>query len=212
MSSSGARRHQPFLVVLSSPSGAGKTSICRQVVSRERNLAYSVSATTRPRRRGEVHGRSYFFYSESEFRNSVRRGELLEHARVYGCYYGTPRAPVLEHFRRGRDVIADLDVQGMRSCKKTLAGTVGIFVDVSSRRELARRLRGRGTDSVEALACREAELGAELAAIPEFDYVVVNDRLENAVRDVMAIVRAERLRTMRMVPVRRTERSDKTRR
>ncbi len=182
------------------------------MVNRDRNLAYSVSATTRPRRRGETNGKSYFFYSESEFRNKVRRGELLEHALVYGHYYGTPRAPVLDHFRRGRDVIADLDVQGMRSCKKALAGTVGIFVTAPSRKELVSRLLGRGTDSAEALARRQAELSAELAAIPEFDYLVVNDRLENAVRDVMAIIRAERLRTGRMVPARRLARSNKTRR
>ncbi len=206
------RRHQPFLVVLSSPSGAGKTSILREVVKQDRNLAYSVSATTRPRRRGEVHGRSYFFYSESEFMKKVRQGALLEHARVYGHHYGTPRTPVLKHFGRGRDVVADLDIQGMRSCKQALPGTVGVFVTVPSRGELSRRLRSRGTDSAEALACREAELGAELAAIPEFDYVIVNDRLENAVRDVMAIVRAERLRTTRLFPARKIARPDNARR
>jgi guanylate kinase len=181
-------------------------------VKRDRQLAYSVSATTRPRRRGEVHGASYFFYSEPEFMKKVRQGALLEHAQVYGCCYGTPKAQVLRNFRQGRDVIADLDVQGMRSCKRTLPGTVGVFIIPPSRRELARRLRGRGTDSSEAVARREAELAAELAALPEFDYVVVNDRLENAVRDVMAIVRAERLRTARMAPLRPPHRPNRNRR
>jgi guanylate kinase len=201
MSNDGGRpRHRPFLIVLSSPSGAGKTTICRRVVDLDRGVAYSVSATTRPRRPGETHGRSYFFYDEPGFADLLARDGLLEHARVYGYRYGTPKAAVLGHFGRGREVIADLDIRGMRSCKRALPGTVGIFVTTPSRAELARRLRGRGTDSPAVIARREAELDAELAAMPDFDYCVVNDRLENAVRDVMAIVRAERLRTSRMSP------------
>lgn len=190
--------HHPFLVVLSSPSGAGKTSICRGVVARDPGVAYSVSATTRPKRKGEVHGRSYFFYSEKQFLARVRRNGLLEHTRVYDHFYGTPRAGVLARFRQGRDVIADLDIQGMRSCKRALPGTVGIFITAPSRAELARRLRDRGTDSAATIARREAELGEELAAIPDFDYLVVNDRLEAAVDRVLAIIRAERMRTARL--------------
>jgi len=193
-------RHSPFLIVLSSPSGAGKTSICRAVARRDPNVAYSVSATTRPRRKDEVHGRSYFFYSEKQFRELSERGGLLERAGVYDHQYGTPRAPVLRSFSRGRDVIADLDIQGMRSCRRALPGTVGVFITAPDSGELARRLRGRGTDSPSAVARREADREKELAAIPEFDYLVVNDRLEHAVDDVMAIIRAERLRTSRMSP------------
>jgi guanylate kinase len=193
-------RHSPFLVVLSSPSGAGKTSICRAVERRDPNVAYSVSATTRPKRKGEVHGRSYFFYSEKQFRELSEKDGLLERAGVYDHRYGTPRAPVLRNLDKGRDVIADLDIQGMRSCLKTLPGTVGVFITAPDSGELARRLRDRGTDSAEAVARREADREKELAAIPEFDYLVVNDRLEQAVDDVMAIIRAERLRTSRMSP------------
>ena len=193
-------RHSPFLVVLSSPSGAGKTSICRGVERRDPNVAYSVSATSRPKREGEVNGRSYFFYSEKQFQQLNENHGLLESADVYDHRYGTPRAPVLRHFRQGRDVIADLDIQGMRSCRKALPGTVGVFVTAPNSNELARRLRDRGTDSPEAVARREADREAELAAIPEFDYLVVNDRLNQAVDDVMAIIRAERLRTSRMNP------------
>jgi len=187
-------------VVLSSPSGAGKTSICRAVERRDPNVAYSVSATTRPRRKGEVEGRSYFFYSEKQFRQLGKNHGLLERARVYEHRYGTPRAPVLRHFRAGRDVIADLDIQGMRSCRKALPGTVGIFITAPNSGELARRLRSRGTDSPEAVARREADREMELAAIPEFDYLVANNRLKQAVDDVMAIIRAERLRTSRVSP------------
>jgi guanylate kinase len=192
--------HSPFLVVLSSPSGAGKTSIYKAVLRRDKRLAYSVSATTRLIRKGEVRGRSYLFYTEAQFRRLLERNELLEHATVYDHSYGTPRAPVERCFRRGFDVIADLDIQGMRSCKEKLPGTVSIFITVSDRAELGRRLKQRGTDAPEVVARRQAELDAELAAVPDFDYIVRNDRLEDAVRDVMAIIRAERLRTSRMCP------------
>jgi guanylate kinase len=187
-------------VVLSSPSGAGKTSICRAVERHDPNIAYSVSATTRPKRKGEVHGHSYFFYSEKQFQQLKTSGGLLESAGVYDHRYGTPKAPVVRSFREGRDVIADLDVQGMRSCRKALPGTVSVFITAPDMDELDRRLHGRGTDSAEAVMRREADRDKELAAIPEFDYLVVNDRLEQAVDDVMAIVRAERLRTSRMSP------------
>jgi guanylate kinase len=187
-------------MVLSSPSGAGKTSICRAVEHRERNIAYSVSATTRPKRKGEVHGRSYFFYSQKQFQQLNDRDGLLESADVYDHQYGTPKTPVLRSFREGRDVIADLDIQGMRSCRKALPGTVSVFITAPDLGELDRRLHDRGTDSAEEVRRREADREKELAAIPEFDYLVVNDRLEQAVDDVMAIIRAERLRTSRMSP------------
>jgi|WetSurMetagenome_2_1015567.scaffolds.fasta_scaffold175346_2 guanylate kinase len=193
-------RHSPFLVVLSSPSGAGKTTICRAVAQRDPDITYSVSATTRPKRKGETDGRSYFFFSEKQFQQLDARGGLIESAGVYDHRYGTPKAPVLRHFREGRDVIADLDIQGMRSSREALEGTVSIFVTVPDLAELDRRLHGRGTDSAEELRRREADREKELAAIPEFDYLVVNDRLKQAVDDVMAIVRAERLRTSRMSP------------
>ena len=190
-------RHEPFLVVVSSPSGAGKTSICREVVKRDKAVAYSVSATTRPRRKSEVHGQSYWFFTERQFKARVARNGLLEHARVYDYYYGTPKAPVRAHFRAGRDVIGDLDIQGMRSCKRMLPNTISVFVTAPDPKEFGRRLRERGTDDPAVVARRQAELEAELAAIPEFDYLVVNDRLDEAVERVLAVIRAERLRVDR---------------
>jgi len=189
--------HRPFLVVLSSPSGAGKTSICRGVVRRDPGVAYSVSATTRPRRHNEVDGRDYFFLTGRDFRRRLSRSGFLEHAEVYDAVYGTPRAAVLGHFREGRDVIADLDIQGMRSCRRALPDCVTVFVTAPDRGELKRRLHGRGTDSARVIARRQAELEAELRSIPEFDYLVVNDRLRDAVDTVLAIIRAERRRTSR---------------
>lgn len=189
--------HRPFFVALSSSSGAGKTSICRGVVERAPEIAYSVSATTRPRRSGEVDGRDYWFYTERQFMDRVRRGGMVEHARVYDHWYGTPRARLRAEFRRGRDVIADLDIQGMRSARAALPDMVSIFITVPSRRELARRLRERGTDSAEVIRRRQAEFEKELAAASDFDYIVMNDRLERAVSTVLAIFTAERCRTSR---------------
>ncbi|MEO0073645.1 MAG: guanylate kinase [candidate division WOR-3 bacterium] len=201
MSNSQRIPHQPFLVVLSAPSGAGKTSICKAVLRRDHGLAYSVSVTTRARRKGERNGHSYYYVSPAEFQRLVERGELLEHAQVYDTWYGTPKKPLLRYFRNGKDVIADLDVQGMRSCRRELPGTVSIFIMAPSRTELQRRLRSRGSESAAAMLRRQAELDRELAAIPEFDYLVVNRKFSKAVEDVLAIIRSERLRTSRRLPL-----------
>jgi len=191
-------QHQPFMVILSSPSGAGKTSICQAVVRKDRNIFYSVSATTRPRRPNERHGKSYLFLTEGQFQRLLKRDALLESAWVYGYHYGTPKAPVLKAFRAGKDVIADLDIQGMRSCKRVLgARVIGIFILPPSLKELQHRLLKRGTEDPAVLARRRAALKEELGAIPEFDYLVINDKLEQAVGDVLTIIRAERLRTSR---------------
>lgn len=187
------------MIILSSPSGAGKTTICRQIVRRDRTIFYSVSATTRPPRKGEIPGKSYLFVSEAKFKQMISRNELLEYAEVYGHLYGTPRTPIIKALRAGRDVIADLDIQGMRACKQKLPGTVSIFILPPSIEELKRRLAQRGTEQAEELKQRQKALERELASIPEFDYIVINDKLETAVRDVLAIIRAERLRTSRKI-------------
>lgn len=194
-----SKPHQPFLIVLSSPSGAGKTTICREVVRRDKKLFYSVSATTRPRRKNEVNGKSYIFLSESGFRRLISKRQLLEYAEVYGYLYGTPKGPVMKAFNAGLDVIADLDIQGMRSCKKILPGTVSIFILPPSIAELRQRLSHRGTEKNEELKRRQEALRKELACIPEFDYLVINDKLEQAVREVLEIIHAERHRTSRKI-------------
>uniref|UniRef100_A0A7C3IY28 Guanylate kinase n=1 Tax=candidate division WOR-3 bacterium TaxID=2052148 RepID=A0A7C3IY28_UNCW3 len=193
------RTHQPFMIVLSSPSGAGKTTICREIVKRDKKIFYSVSATTRPPRKGEINGKSYLFVSETQFRQMILRNELLEYAEVYNHLYGTPKTPVIKAFRTGKDVIADLDIQGMRSCKQKLPGTVSIFILPPSIKELQRRLARRGTEKDEELQQRREALEKELACIHEFDYLVINDKLEKAIRDVLGIIRSERLRTGRKI-------------
>ena len=197
MSSSAARRHRPFPIVLSSPSGAGKTSIARGVVARDPGIVYSVSATTRPIRPGERDGRDYCFYTPTRFQSLKRAGRLLETARVYGAEYGTPRPPILRALRAGKDVIADLDIQGARSLRRLVPGTVTIFITTPDIQELKRRLKGRRTDSPEVIRMRLACADAEWRAMPEFDYVVVNRSLEQAIADVLAIIRAERMKTAR---------------
>lgn len=193
------KTHQPFMIVLSSPSGAGKTTICREIVKRDKKIFYSVSATTRPPRKGEINGKSYLFVTETQFRQMINRNELLEYAEVYSHLYGTPKTPVIKALRAGKDVIADLDIQGMRSCKQKLPGTVTIFILPPSIKELQRRLARRGTEMDEELQRRREALEQELACIHEFDYLVINDKLEKAIRDVLGIIRSERLRTSRKI-------------
>jgi guanylate kinase len=190
-------KHLPFPIVLSSPSGAGKTSIARGVVARDAGVRYSVSATTRPIRPGERHGRDYYFYSPARFKAKQRAGQLLETAEVYGYTYGTPKPPILLALKQGCDVIADLDVQGARSMRKLVPGSVTIFITTPDNDELQRRLRNRRTDSPAVIEKRLACARQELNALPEFDYVVVNRSLAEAIEDVMTIIRAERLRTRR---------------
>lgn len=194
-----SERHQPFMIVLSSPSGAGKTTICREVVRQDKKIFYSISATTRTPRKGEKKGRSYIFLTEEEFWEMVARGEFLESAEVYGHLYGTPKRPVFEAFRAGKDVLADLDIQGMRSCKKALPGTVSIFILPPNIAELERRIYRRGGEEPEELNRRRSALKEEMQAIPEFDYLVINDKLRQAVRNVLAIINAERHRTSRKI-------------
>jgi len=189
--------HAPFPIVLSSPSGAGKTSIARGVVARDTGVKYSVSATTRPIRPGEKHGRDYYFYSPARFKAKQRAGHLLETAEVYGYTYGTPQAPILQALKQGYEVIADLDVQGARSMRKLVPDCVTIFITTPDDEELQRRLRNRRTDSPEVIEKRLACARQELNALPEFDYVVVNLSLDQAIADVMTIIRAERLKTKR---------------
>ncbi len=195
------RKHKPFLIVVSSPSGAGKTTICREVVRRDKRILYSVSVTTRPPRRSEQPGRSYIFVTDEEFQQMVHNNQLLEYAQVYGHFYGTPKEPIERAFAKGRDVIADLDIQGMRSCRNFLPDMVGIFIAPPSLQELKHRLAKRGTESREELRQRQEALTSELASIIEFDYYIINDKLSKAVRAVLGIIHAERLRTCRGIKI-----------
>jgi len=190
-------KRNAFPIVLSSPSGAGKTSIARGVVRWDPNVVYSVSATTRPMRPGEKDHSAYHFFTDEEFRRRRRAGYFVETAQVYGYFYGTPKPFIEQALARGRDVILDLDIQGARSMRRIFPGTVSIFVTAPDRAELTRRLKGRKTDSAEVIRKRLACAAAEWRAVREFDYLVVNADLDQAIRDVRMIIKAERLRVAR---------------
>lgn len=191
-----------FLLVLSSPSGAGKTTIARLLVQRDGNLHLSVSVTTRPRREGEVDGRDYLFIDRRRFDEMVAQGELLEHAIVFDNCYGTPRRPIEEALAAGRDVVGDLDWQGTQQLKESVReDLVSVFVLPPSRAELEIRLRARAQDSAAAVAARMAKAAEEMSHWPEYDYVIVNRDIEDSVAQVQAIVAAERLRRERHLPL-----------
>jgi len=182
--------------VITGPSGAGKTSVIKRLLELDRKLAFSVSATTRPRRPGEVHGRDYFFISREEFVRLREEGRLLEWTEFQGHLYGTPREQVVERLREGRDVIIDVEVNGALAIASSRLPfpVVLVFLVPPSWEELERRIRARGTESPEALAERMRIAREEAREIPRFHYLVVNDLLERAVDELWAIIKAERRR------------------
>lgn len=184
-----------LMLVLSSPSGAGKTSIARGLLAAERELEMSVSVTTRPMRAGEVDGRDYHFVDHAEFDRLVADGALLEHATVFGNAYGTPRAPVEAALSAGRDVLFDIDWQGTQElADKMREDLVTVFVLPPSVEELKRRLTTRAADSAEVIARRMAQAASEMSHYREYDYVVINRDLARSIAEVRAILTAERLR------------------
>jgi guanylate kinase len=184
-----------LMLVLSSPSGAGKTTISRALLERDDNLVMSISVTTRPIRPGEIGGKDYRFISTDEYHRMVERAELLEHARVFENYYGTPRAPVFSALGRGRDVLFDIDWQGTQQlAQNARADLVSVFILPPSTKELERRLRSRGQDSDDVVAGRMAKAADEMSHWREYDYIIVNREIEASVKAVQSILAAERLR------------------
>lgn len=189
-----------LLLVLSSPSGAGKTTITRRLVERDGNLSVSISATTRPPRANEVDGQDYFFVSNARFDEMVRAGALLEHATVFGNRYGTPRAPVEAALAAGRDIVSDIDWQGTQQLAQSVReDLVAIFVLPPNMAALEDRLRRRAQDSDEVVRQRMAKSADEMSHWPEYDYVIVNRDLDASVDEAQAILTAERLKRERQV-------------
>jgi len=189
-----------LMLVLSSPSGAGKTTISRLLLDRESDLILSVSATTRSPRRGEVDGRDYFFVSDARFEEMVAAGEFLEHAEVFDHRYGTPRGPVEKALREGTDVLFDVDWQGAQQLAHNAgADLVRVFILPPSHDELERRLRTRAQDSDEVVRRRMAKAASEMSHWEAYDYIVINRVVEESVAGVQAILAAERLRRKRQL-------------
>ncbi|PRY95128.1 guanylate kinase [Hasllibacter halocynthiae] len=194
-------RRRGLLIILSSPSGAGKSTLARRLRAWDPSIAFSISATTRAPRPGEVPGRDYDFRSEEEFVRMVEAGEMLEHAVVFGRRYGSPAAPVALALSEGRDVLFDIDWQGGQQVRNSALAkdVVSIFVLPPSIRELERRLTGRGQDAPEVIARRMARSRDEISHWAEYDYVLMNDDLDRCAAEIEAIVTAERLRRDRQI-------------
>jgi guanylate kinase len=187
-----------LMLVLSSPSGAGKTTLSRRILELEPEITMSVSVTTRPPRQGEVEGKDYFFTSPSSFHGMVKGGGFLEHALVFGHHYGTPKEPVRMALAKGKDVLFDIDWQGTQQLRQQAGDDlVSIFVLPPSHAELERRLRVRAQDSDEIVATRMARAGNEMSHWAEYDYVVINDELDTSVAKIRTILAAERMKRSR---------------
>ena len=184
--------------MLSSPSGAGKTSIARSLLMRDKEINMSVSATTRPRRPGEAEGKDYYFVNEEKFKTDINKGMFLEYARVFDHYYGTPLGLVQKLLSSGCDVLFDIDWQGTQQIKaKARDDLVSIFVLPPSTAELEKRLITRAQDSAEVVAGRMARAADEMSHYPEYDYIIVNHVLDQSIDAVHTILKAERLRRSR---------------
>ena len=179
------------IIIISGPSGVGKSTVLAPVLQGLNDPFFSVSATTRPPRPGEQHGREYFFLTREEFEEMLRRDQLLEHAVYVGTYYGTPLQPVLDAVEAGRDAVLDVEVQGRAQVSAKLPEAVSIFIAPPSLEALAQRLRGRGTETEEKILGRLAKAKEELAEAPSYDYVVINDDPRRAAGEILSIL-AER--------------------
>jgi guanylate kinase len=189
---------RPMLIAFSSPSGAGKTSITRRLLGADDQVRLSVSWTTRPMRPGEIDGQDYTFVDQATFDAKVAAGGFIEHAGVFGKFYGTPREYVDSEMAHGRDVLFDIDWKGTQQLRAAMPDDlVSIFILPPSKAQLEERLRRRGQDDAETVARRMAEANSELSHWAEYDYVIVNDFLERALQEAREIVAAERLRRHR---------------
>jgi guanylate kinase len=194
------RRRRGLLIVLSSPSGAGKTTISRMLMESDDEVTMSVSATTRPKRPGETDDVDYHFVDDAEFDRMIHSGEFVEWAPVFGHRYGTPKNPVKDALRAGRDILFDIDWQGTQQLQAAMGeDLVTIFILPPSMKELERRLHERGTDSQQVIDDRMSRAASEISHWPEYEYVLVNTDADQCLDQVRAIVAAERLKRQRQI-------------
>lgn len=196
-------KRRGLMYVLSSPSGAGKTTITRALLKQNDNLIISVSATTRPRRAGEVQGQDYYFVDIQQFNDMVDEGQMLEHAKVFGNYYGTPREPVENALKDGRDVIFDIDWQGTQQLREMARDDlVTVFILPPTARELENRLRNRSQDTLETetqIRDRMSKSSSEMTHYSEYDYVLINKDIDHTIAQAQMILDAERLKRRRLI-------------
>lgn len=187
-----------ILFVVSGPSGCGKDSIVRQLLKRKKNLWLSISCTSRKPRPGEIDGKDYYFLNKAQFEEKIENGELLEYAQYSDNYYGTPKKHIEEHLNRGEDVVLVIEIIGALKIKELLPDTLFIFILPPSMEELKRRLEGRGTESKDKIDQRFKRAYEEINAVNDYNYVVVNDEIENAVDKIEAILLSEKCRVDRI--------------
>jgi guanylate kinase len=187
-----------FCVVLSSPSGAGKTSISKMLLTIDRTISLSISCTTRPKRKGEIDKKDYIFLSDKQFLEFKKKNKFLEHAEVFGYNYGTLRNTVLNFFEKKKDVLFDIDWQGYQQLKQSNMEVVGIFILPPSKKELVNRLKTRGRDTKNEMKKRMNLVQNEISHFPEYDYVVINDDLKVCVSKIKNIIESERLKRSRL--------------
>lgn len=187
-----SNRRAGGIFVISAPSGSGKTTLTRRLLKNDRKLVQSVSVTTRSPRKGERKGRDYYFVTKKQFKSMIAGKKFLEWAENFGNFYGTPRKFVEGAAKKGKDMILSIDVQGALQVKKRKPGAVFIFIVPPSREELKKRLRKRNTERKSSIKMRLKVADREMALIPEYDYVVINDSVERALRELRSIIRAER--------------------
>lgn len=188
------------IYIISAASGTGKTTIVGQVLQRDARLRLSISHTTRPVRTGEVHGKDYFFVNVEEFKALIAKQEFLEYAQVYDNFYGTNANVVRDLQAQGHDVILEIDIQGATQIRDILPDAISIFIAPPSMHELEQRLVGRGTDSEEVIAKRLGKARFEINQARHFDYIVINDDLERACRDVLGVIETQRLSCAKQLP------------
>ncbi len=188
----------PFLIIISAPSGTGKTTLCRALLKRDEKIRYSISVTTRSRKAEEEHGKDYYFLSDKEFDLLVENGGLLEWEEVYRYRYGTPKDKTEELLAQGYNVLFDLDIKGAVNLKRRFPDSVTVFLLPPSMAELERRITLRGRDDADNIKFRLAQAMAEMEKAKEFDYIIVNDLLDESVQKLVSIIKAERCRSLRI--------------
>lgn len=187
-----------FCIILSSPSGAGKTSVSRKLLLNDKGIQLSISCTTRPKRKGEVNLRDYIFLKNKEFEKKILNKEFLEYANVFGYKYGTLLLTVKKIFKNKKDVLFDIDWQGYQQLKQSNLDTIGIFILPPTKKELIKRLKKRGRDSSQEMKKRMELVSDEISHFPEYDYIIINDTLDVTVDQIEKIISSERLKRTRL--------------
>tara|TARA_B100000989_G_scaffold123774_1_gene91513 strand:- start:698 stop:1318 length:621 start_codon:yes stop_codon:yes gene_type:complete len=188
-----------FCIVLSSPSGAGKTTISKMLLKRDKNISLSISCTTRPKRKGEINKKDYIFLSDSQFKEAINQKKFIEHAKVFGYWYGTLKLTVDNLFTKKKDVLFDIDWQGYQQLKQSNIEVVGIFILPPSKKELIKRLKTRNRDTKDEMKKRMNLVQNEISHFPEYDYVVINKNLKYCVDQIKNIISSERLKRSRLI-------------